>query len=325
MLKSHQSWPPHASEQARPRRVHVVGESLVDVLATPTAPAVEAPGGSPFNVAVTLGRLGTPVSLLTALGDDDRGAALRRHLTESRVDIEPGPVLPRTSSAVAHVGADGAATYDFDIAWPDLGALEPHHAGVVHTGSIAFFCAPGARSVHRLLREAHGAGALTTLDPNIRPALVGDRAAAVQKLEASLPWVDVVKLSDEDVSWLFPGLEHLAVISLLLDAGPSLVALTAGSDGAVLHTRRSNVHVPAPPTTVVDTVGAGDAWMGALIHGLVADPAPRTLIGRLTESGLRDLGELANRVAAATVATRGANPPWAEAVMPAHRVARSSA
>lgn len=321
MLKSR----PSQQSQESPPRVLVVGESLVDVFATRSAPVVEAPGGSPLNVAVTLGRMGTPVSFLTALGDDDFGAALRRHLTESRVDIEPGPVLSRTSSAVAHVGDDGAATYDFDIAWPDLGALELHCSAIVHTGSIAFFCAPGATSVHRLLREAHGSGALTTLDPNIRPALIGDRAAAVQQLEASLPWVDVLKLSDEDASWLYPGMDHLAVASLLLEAGPSLVALTTGSDGASLHTRRAHVHVPAPRTTVVDTVGAGDAWMGALIHGLVADPVPRRLIGRLTEPGLRDLGELANRVAAATVATQGANPPWVKALTPAHPAARTGA
>ncbi len=76
------------------RHVLVIGESLVDVLATGTAAPVEAPGGSPLNVAVTLGRLGTPVSILTAIGPDDRGAALRSHLAESRVTILPGPVLP---------------------------------------------------------------------------------------------------------------------------------------------------------------------------------------------------------------------------------------
>jgi fructokinase len=302
------------SERPQPRHVLVVGESLVDVLADPADADLEAPGGSPLNVAVTLGRMGTPVSILTALGNDDRGEALRGHLAESGVEVRRGPVLPRTSSAVARVAPNGSATYEFDIAWPALEPLELRGAGIVHTGSIAFFCAPGAASVMRLLRDAHESGALTTLDPNVRPALVGDPGAALRHFEASLPWVDVLKLSVEDAAWLYPGLGERAVVARLLETGPSLVALTDGSSGASLHTRSAEVDVPAAPTTVVDTIGAGDAWMGALIHGLFNDPAPKQLVQRLDRPSLLGLGVLASRVAAATVATRGADPPWAAAL-----------
>lgn len=294
------------------RRVLVIGESLVDVLATTTAAPMEAPGGSPLNVAVTLGRLGTPVSIVTAVGPDDRGAALHRHLTESRVTILPGPVLPHTSAAVATVGVDGAATYEFDISWPAMDPPDLSGVGILHTGSIAFFCSPGSVSVAQQLRRARDSGVLTTLDPNVRPALVGDRDAAVRHLEATLPWVDVLKLSDEDASWLYPGTAHDAVVARILDLGPRLVALTTGAAGASLLTRTARVDVPAPPTTVVDTVGAGDAWMGALIHGLFSDPEPRRLIHELDGSTLRDLGAQANRIAAATVASQGADPPWAD-------------
>lgn len=302
--------------KSQPRHVLVVGESLVDVLATPTAPPVDAPGGSPLNVAVTLGRLGTPVSLLTAIGDDDRGAALRDHLTGSRVDIRQGAVLPRTSSAVARVGADGAATYEFDITWPAVDPPDLSDVGILHTGSIAFFSRPGAVAVGELLRTAHESGVVTTLDPNVRPALVGDRDAAVRHLEASLPSVDVLKLSDEDASWLYPGLAHDAVVALILERGPRLVALTQGAAGSSLVTHTTRVEVPAPPTTVVDTVGAGDAWMGALIHGLFADREPGRILDRLDDATLRELGARASRVAAATVATQGANPPWADPASP---------
>jgi fructokinase len=265
---------------------------------------------------VTLGRLGTPVSILTAIGEDDRGAALRDHLTSSRVEIRQGPVLPRTSSAVARVAADGGATYEFDISWPAVDPPDLGDVGILHTGSIAFFCQPGAAAVGELLRTAHDAGVVTTLDPNVRPALVGDRDTAVRHLEATLPSVDVLKLSDEDASWLYPDLAHDAVVAHIVERGPRLVALTRGSAGSSLVTRTLRVDVPAPPTTVVDTVGAGDAWMGALIHGLFADGEPGRLLDRLDDATLRELGARASRVAAATVATQGANPPWADPAAP---------
>lgn len=311
--------------KTQPRHVLVVGESLVDVLATPAGPPVDAPGGSPLNVAVTLGRLGTPVSILTAIGDDDRGAALRDHLTSSRVDIRQGPVLPRTSSAVARVGTDGAATYEFDISWPAVDQPDLSDVGIVHTGSIAFFSHPGAVAVGELLRTAHDSGVVTTLDPNVRPALVGDRDPAVRHLEATLPSVDVLKLSDEDASWLYPGMAHDDVVALLLERGPRLVALTRGSAGSSLVTPTTRVDVPAPPTTVVDTVGAGDAWMGAMIDGLFADAEPARLLDRLDDATLRDLGARASRVAAATVATQGANPPWGDPASPTPPVAPATA
>ena len=298
------------------RHVLVVGESLVDVLDRSPDPPVEAAGGSPLNVAVTVGRLGTPVAILTALGHDDRGAALRTHLVSSGVRVRPGAILRRTSSAIARVGPDGAATYAFDISWPDLGSPGLEGAAVLHTGSIAFFCAPGAASVRSLLRRAHGAGALTTLDPNIRPALIGDPATAVRHLEDSLPLIDVVKLSDEDAAWLYPDLDLDQTASRMLELGPRLVALTRGPHGATLRTADVRVDVPAPPTTVIDTVGAGDAWMGALLHGLVADTGREPLLGHLDATKLRELGDLAARVAAATVASQGADPPWADTLVP---------
>ena len=254
------------------------------------------------------------MAILTAQGQDERGAAQRQHLLESEVLLRSGPVLDRTSSAVAQVASDGTATYEFDISWPRLGSPDLGGARLLHTGSLAFFCSPGAADVGRLLRQAQQAGVVTTLDPNIRPALIGDRVSAVHHLERSLPLIDAVKLSDEDARWLYPDLTGDQVVSRLLERGPRLVALTRGPAGASLRTRDARVDVPAPPTEVVDTVGAGDAWMGALVHGLSQAAEPRHLLDRLEAAALRDLGTLAARVAAATVASQGANPPWADAL-----------
>ncbi len=211
----------------------------------------------------------------------------------------------------------GAATYEFDISWPAVDPPDLGDVGILHTGSIAFFCHPGAGAVGELLRTAHESGVVTTLDPNVRPALVGDRDAAVRHLEATLPSVDVLKLSDEDASWLYPGSGPRRRRRPPPGAGPRLVALTRGSAGSSLVTATARVDVPAPPTTVVDTVGAGDAWMGALIDGLFADPgAPAPPRPARRRRPCATLGARANRVAAATVATQGANPPWADSPRP---------
>jgi fructokinase len=288
-------------------RVLVVGESLVDVVVAPGRPPVEAPGGSPLNVAVTLARLGVSVDLLTALGPDARGGAIRAHLVESGVSVLPTPPLERTSSAVARIGADASATYEFDLTWPafpvpDLGAE------VLHVGSVAFFHTPTA-DMRTLLRFASGAGALTTLDPNVRPALIGDRAAAVLHLEQVLPWVDVVKLSDEDAAWLYPGLTNDEVADRLLREGPRLVALTLGAEGAVLHSAWHQLVVAPIAVEVVDTIGAGDAWMGALISGLLDLDAAAAVRDGLGLDDLAAIGDFAAAVAAITAGRHGADPP----------------
>lgn len=297
-------------------RALVVGESLVDVLVTPDRAPVEAPGGSPMNVAVTLARLGVPVELLTALGADDRGRAVRAHLAESGVDVLPSPPLERTSSAVARVGADGSASYEFDLTWPAFAAPDTAVAAV-HVGSVAFFRTPTA-DVQTLLRSASEAGALTTVDPNVRPALVGGQAAAVAHLEQALPWVDVVKLSDEDAAWLYPGHTVEQVVDRLLQLGPRLVALTRGRTGAVLRSRLHEVVVPPIPVELVDTIGAGDSWMGALISGLLDLGGASALRRGVDRDGLAEIGGFAAAVAAVTVSRPGADPPRRAELSSAH-------
>jgi fructokinase len=293
--------------------VLVVGEALTDVVVTTAGDVTEVPGGSPMNVAVTLGRLGHPVEFHTAIGRDDRGAVIEDHLRESGVALSASSrSQSRTSSAVARLSTEGVADYEFDISWnPER--LTGAKADVVHAGSIAVFIEPGCWTVRELL-AAHRPTSVITMDPNVRPTLLSDaRAAARERFEGLLSLTDIVKLSDEDANWLYPGIELEAVASRLHGFGVQVVALTRGAEGSELSSPVASVRVAPMVVPVVDTIGAGDAYMGALISGFIGlGVAAGDLRGRalLSASELEAIGTFAAQVAGATVSRRGADPPW---------------
>ncbi len=285
--------------------VLVIGEALMDIVTSPQGIA-EHPGGSPANVAFGLGRLGITTELLTSVANDARGAAIQAHLEGVRVQLVPGSTdAVRTPTATAILSADGSAHYKFDLFW-DVSTQVANSASlpkVVHTGSIASFLAPGAEAVKGVLERARGQ-ALVTYDPNIRPALLGSQADALRNLEGLLPFIDVVKLSDEDAAWLFPDGRSDTVIHWILERGAKLVAITEGAGGSILTAASGRVHVPSIRTAVVDTIGAGDSYMSGLIYGLLLHGH-----GEFSRSDLTDLGQLASTAAAITVSRPGADPP----------------
>jgi fructokinase len=288
----------------------VIGEALTDVVVTDQGEQ-DHPGGSPYNVAITLGRLGDAVSLLTAIGDDERGAEITARLQESSVELVPASRRAgRTSTALAQLQTDGSARYVFEIDWDLPQKLELAPSTVTHAGSIALYLEPGASRVAELLRERSG-DSLITLDPNIRPALVGDHDQALARVEALMEVVDLVKLSDEDAAWLYPGLAPAAVLSRLVALGPGLAVMTLGGEGSLLASSAAVVEVPAPVTVVADTIGAGDSYMGALIHRVLTTSLGLQLRRRseLWGEELGAIGAFASKVAAITVSRSGANPP----------------
>lgn len=293
--------------------VLVVGEALTDVVVTSTGEVTEVPGGSPMNVAVTLGRWGHAVEFHTAIGDDGRGALIEEHLRESGVALSASSrSLSRTSSAVARLSEDGVAEYEFDIGW-DPQPLAAAEAAYVHTGSIAVFVEPGCWTVRDLL-AAHRPTAVITMDPNVRPTLLSDaRTAARERFESLLDLTDLVKLSDEDAAWLYPDLEPEAVAGRLHGFGVHVVALTRGAEGSELSSPGGRVQVAPLVVPVVDTIGAGDAYMGALIAGFIRHGiGVEDLRGgaRLSPEVLHEVGTFAAHVAGSTVSRRGADPPW---------------
>lgn len=307
-----------ATTPARFVDVLVIGEALVDIVHR-DGRILEHPGGSPANVALGLGRLGLGVDLLTDLGRDQRGDRVAAHLASSGVQVLPESFSDRrTSTATAIIGPDGSASYAFDLRWaPQVDGLATPPR-IVHTGSVAAFLSPGADAVHEVLSAAARGRALVSLDPNVRPALMPSAKWAAARFGELARIADVVKLSDEDAAWLYPGEPDSIVLDGLLDLGVGLAVVTRGAAGAVLATRDHRVAVPARPVDVRDTIGAGDSFTAALLAGLLHDgaiPADR--------EALRRLGTRAVQAAAITVGRPGADLPTAaelESALRAHVV-----
>jgi fructokinase len=288
---------------AERKQVLVVGEALIDAVRGRDGSEVHSIGGSPLNVAIGLSRLGMEVELLTHIGSDRNGRTITAALEAEGVTLSPTSTANgATSIATATLADDGQARYDFEVSW-DVDAGGVGSADAVHVGSYAAFLAPGDDAVLEVARAARDAGRLVALDPNIRPALLPERSQVVLRFFELLKLADVVKLSDEDAQYLFPAMSLSDVLDHLLSCGPRLAVVTKGSAGAEFRTADSSVDLPAEAVEVVDTIGAGDSFMSALIQKLLTTPGP------LDQIGLQDLARYCATAAAITVGRRGANPP----------------
>ncbi|ALO06333.1 Fructokinase [Streptomyces venezuelae] len=287
----------------------VIGECVADIVRAPAGSGAADrvhPGGSPANVAYGLARLGRDVTLLTQLADDPSGQLIADHLKGAGVRVEVGGVPARTPSAVVGLDARGQATYTFDIAWTleaDPARPAPAH---VHIGSIAAVTAPGAAAV-LAVTEALRDRATVSYDPNVRPALMGEHGEAVARVERCVALSDLVKASDEDLAWLYPGESPRTVAARWLALGPAVVLVTRGAEGSLALTREETVTADAPQVAVVDTVGAGDSFMSAVLDTLAG--REREALGALGAEYLTGLLRKAGAAAAVTVSRAGANPP----------------
>lgn len=298
--------------------IGVVGEALIDLAVSETAPArpVAHPGGSPMNVAVTLGRLESPVAFLGRLSGDAFGELLRSHLKDSGVDLRwTVDAAEPTSLAVVSVAPGGGASYSFHVHrtadWQWSPAELPASPGfdAVHVGSLGLALEPGGPVVAEWLERLGGATTVS-LDPNVRPKLLGDRERYRRRLDRWLSFSDLVKVSDEDLNWTWPGGDPADLARGWIEQGRRLVVVTRGGDGSHVFGRDFEFTVAACETDMVDTVGAGDSFSGALLHWL--DRAERLRPDRfanLTAAEAREAVEFASSVAAITCSRAGANPP----------------
>ncbi|MFF0707100.1 MULTISPECIES: carbohydrate kinase family protein [Gordonia] len=307
------------------REIVVCGEALVDVVST-TAPGPDpshlpplqpALGGGPFNVAITLGRLGSAVSFCSAVSTDTYGDAIVAALSAGGV----GTTLVQrrsepTSLALATIGSDGAAHYSFYVeGTADRLVSEPGDfaatVSAVCFGTLSMVLEPGASVYELVMRRAHDAGRLVALDPNIRPSVIDEPDVYRRRFLDWVPMIDVLKLSDEDVDWLGDGADGSSVDDWLRE-GAGAVVITHGADGISVRTREFTVLAQAPETTVVDTIGAGDSALGGLLHFFdeSGDLSASAVRSRDADYWLR-AADYAARVAAVTVSRPGADPPWA--------------
>jgi fructokinase len=290
----------------------VVGEALIDVVMRDGRTVGEHVGGSPLNVAVGLARLGRPVEFLTWIGEDERGRRISAHLEAAGAHLADGSIAAaRTATALATLDGSGSATYLFDIEW-QLPLSAPMAPLVMHTGSIATVLEPGCADVAALI-DTYSAGATITFDPNVRPPLIDDPNAAIARIDSVIARADVVKASAEDLHWLDPGTSLEKQAARWLAMGPAIVAVTLGERGAFAVCADGIARIPAHPVEVVDTVGAGDAFMTGLIDALwslgLLGARRRNALRNIDSGALRRVLDVAALSSALTVARPGADLP----------------
>ena len=299
----------------------VIGEALLD-LAAPAddGASIARPGGSPMNVAIGLARLGQPTAFVGRMSDDPIAAVLRRHLERSGVDLRHVVQVADPSTIALVEMSGGQARYQFSLRGADFQwsaaelAFLPGGASAVHFGSLASWLPPGDAAIAKAIgRLRAGGSVLISYDPNVRPALLPDATAARREIERSVGLAHVVKASAEDLDWLYGAAEAPdAVARRWLDLGADVVVVTAGPDGATGWTRRQPpVTRPAFPAPLVDTVGAGDAFMSGLLDSLARRGllAPRRLAELGEAATLAGVLDDASLIAGVTVSRAGADPP----------------
>ena len=293
----------------------VCGEALIDMVTTGDSTRRPTPGGGPFNTARALARLEAPAAFLGHFSTDEFGRMLADQLAADGASLALATFGPEpTMIAVANIGGDGLAEYEFLIqgtSAPNLTldmipAELPVEVKAVHLGTLGLVLEPMASSLAALVRREHGRR-LVILDPNIRPVLTTDPQYR-PRLDSLISQSTIVKASDADLDWLFQGLDRMAAARALLARGPKMVVVTLGAKGAIGVTASAEVRVPAPAVRVVDTIGAGDAFGAALLawlhdHGRLS----RDL--RLDREELRAALEFACLVASITCTRPGADPP----------------
>ena len=288
--------------------IWVCGEVLIDIL--PTGPVV---GGGPANTAKALARLGHDVHFIDGISSDAYGQSARTELLRDGVNLDLAlvsdkPTCTATVTLDAAGGAsyefliDGTATFDFHSSWlPDPYRFQPQ---VLHIGTLVTVIEPGASALYDWAMQV-AEFAPIVFDPNIRPSVQPDRdlyEAAVEKWAALSA---VIKVSDDDLAWLFPSQSIDEVANRWINDGVFLVVVTRGANGIMGFTEDGRVEVPGVKVDVVDTVGAGDT-VGAIVveamieHGLI----------ELRGDRLQEVLSRAAHAAAITCSRQGAQPPY---------------
>ena len=272
-------------------------------------------GGSPFNVAIGIARQGGRAALLTGISDDMLGgrlaAMLQREGVDTRFLVRSGRRTTLSLVDLTHAGAPaysfyGVGSADCSLDADDLPDLDDTIKGL-HFGSYSIAVEPVATTFAALARrESHR---FITLDPNVRPSVIADRIIWRNRIAAILPFVDLVKVSSEDIEVLFPGSSSEVIAHNWLDSGPSIVVVTNGAKSVRAYRCDAAIEVVPPDVEVIDTVGAGDAFQATLLACLMRSEKNLLNPASISDAVLRAALEEASQVAARTCQRRGADIP----------------
>jgi len=296
----------------------IAGEALIDLIPDPErANAYDAvAGGSPYNVAIGLSRLGSPTAFVSRISMDGNGEALAAGLADNGVDL--GFVLrdkrPTTLAFVMRGTAKTGSRYSFyldatsfDGPWP-FPEVWPSSARHLHVGSISAVDPRHGERVVEALKAARP-HATVSYDPNIRPLVTPDRESVAALVERQASLAHVVKASEEDLQWLYPGRPVEESLAAWAASGPRFCVATLGERGSVARFGTKRIAMPAPHVEVADTVGAGDSFMSALLSAMDREGALGAASVPPNPSALERWLRFAACASAITCTRKGSNPP----------------
>jgi len=295
-------------------QVWVAGEVLIDLIphGSGRKPIV---GGGPANTAKALSRLGIDTQFIDGISSDEYGQIAKNKLVTAGVKLDyvkysDKPTclaivsLSDSRSATYEFVIENTATFDFTSEW--LPNPQTDRPSLLHIGTLAAAIEPGASVLFKWAQSVAKVAPIV-FDPNIRPAVISDRAQYVGRVERWIAISSAVKISDDDLKWLYPSIEIEQVVNNWLTKGPSLVVVTYGDTGLTGYRKGEVVSVGAVKVKVADTVGAGDTVGAVLVEAIVKDG-----LAILTDSRLESMLKRAAKAAAITVSRVGANPPTSE-------------
>jgi fructokinase len=293
--------------------IWVCGEVLIDLIPGSSGERVPHVGGGPANTAKALARLGHDVYFIDGISTDKYGQMSRQELLgdEVKLDLALNSDKP-TCLAIVSLNKNGGASYEFEIegtatfdfsdSWlPDPSRYKP---SVLHIGTLVTVIQPGADVLYDWAMQV-AEFAPIVFDPNVRSVVMNDRDKYLAAVERWVAISSVVKVSDDDLAWLYPGQQHADVAKRWINDGAALVVVTRGADGLVGFTGDGSVEVPGVKVDVADTVGAGDTVGAIIVEAMIEEG-----ILNLTGDTLRAVLNRAAVAAGITCSRKGAQPPY---------------
>ncbi len=296
-----------------------LGEALIDFISQKDLTFEGFPGGSPMNTSIAISRLGIPCQFLGRISNDMFGCRLVDHLKENSVgtdmilrtdDPTTLSFVQKQSDGQAQYGFFANGTADRNLPKDELNKINlPKETKIIHFGSISLSMEPCGSTISEFLLKI-SKNLMLSFDPNIRPSLVPDKDNYMKRFEKLCKISSILKLSDEDLLWLYPEHKTDKAIDLILELGVSLIALTTGKTGASLINKNNQISSPLYDLPVADTIGAGDTFHGAMLSYLYKQNwLDRNTLNNLTKEQLYTIGDYANKAAGINCSRSGANPP----------------